>query len=258
VVAGLGERWSPQEISYRLRREHPDDRQMNVSAETIYQSLFVQTRGSLKRELTTYLRTQRTRRRPRTTQRTLRESSRGHLVDTISISQRPAEANDRAVPGHWEGDLLVGANNGSAIGTLVERSTRFVMLIHLPGRRTAEAFYQAITPTIAALPEQLRRSLTWDNGKEMAWHHKIAVDADIKIYFADPASPWQRGSNENTNGLLRQYFPKGTSLRRHTPAELAAVAAQLNGRPRKTLDWRTPTEALNDILGRPYEPPVLH
>ena len=231
---------------------------MSVCAETIYQSLFVQARGSLKRELTQCLRTQRRYRRPRVRQRTVAHAGRGKLVGTIPISQRPAEAEDRAVPGHWEGDLLVGANNGSAIGTLVERSSRFVMLVHLPGRRTAEEFYQALTPTIAALPDELRRSLTWDNGKEMALHHRIAVDADINIYFADPASPWQRGSNENTNGLLRQYFPKGTSLRRHTPEDLAAVAAELNGRPRRTLDWRTPAEALNDILGRPYETPVLH
>ena len=258
VVAGLEQRWSPQAIAARLRREHPDDPVMSVCAETIYQSLFVQARGSLKRELTACLRTQRRYRRPRVRQRTVAGAGRGKLVGTIPISQRPAEAEDRAVPGHWEGDLLVGANNGSAIRTLVERSTRFVLLIHLPGRRTAEEFYQALTPTIAALPDELRRSLTWDNGKEMALHHRIAVDADINIYFADPASPWQRGSNENTNGLLRQYFPKGTSLRRHTPEDLAAVAAELNGRPRKTLDWRTPAEALNDILGRPYETPVLH
>jgi len=265
VVAGLEQRWSPQEIAARLRREHPDDPVMRVCAETIYQSLFVQARGSLKRELTTYLRTQRQRRQPRVRPRTIAQSGaqsgarsgRGQLVGTISISQRPAEAEDRAVPGHWEGDLIVGANNGSAIGTLVERSTRFVMLIHLPGRRTAEDFYRALTPTIAALPDELRRSLTWDNGKEMALHHRIAVEADIAIYFADPHSPWQRGSNENTNGLLRQYFPKGTSLRRHTPSDLAAVARQLNGRPRETLDWRTPAEALNDILGKPYETTVL-
>jgi IS30 family transposase len=257
VVAGLEQRWSPQEIAARLRREHPDDPVMRVCAETIYQSLFVQARGSLKRELTTYLRTQRQRRRPRVRQRAIAQSGRGRLVGTISISQRPAEAEDRAVPGHWEGDLIVGANNGSAIGTLVERSTRFVMLIHLPGRRTAEDFYRAITPTIAALPDELRRSLTWDNGKEMGMHHRIAVEADIAIYFADPHSPWQRGSNENTNGLLRQYFPKGTSLRRHTPNDLTAVARQLNGRPRETLDWRTPAEALNDILGKPYETTVL-
>ena len=258
VVAGLRQRWSPQEIAYRLRREHPDDPVMAVCAETIYQSLFVQARGSLKRELTTHLRTQRQRRQPRARTRARATSGAGKLVGTIPISQRPAEATDRAVPGHWEGDLIVGANNGSAIGTLVERTTRFVLLIHLPGRRTAEEFYAALTPTIAALPEQLRRSLTWDNGKEMALHQRIAVDADIAIYFADPHSPWQRGSNENTNGLLRQYFPKGTSLRRHTPDDLAAVARELNGRPRKTLNWRTPAEALNDILGQPYETTVLH
>jgi transposase, IS30 family len=257
VVGGLRQRWSPQEIAYRLRREHPDDPVMSVCAETIYQSLFVQARGTLKRELTTYLRTQRQRRQPRSRQRAIASNGRGQLVGTISISQRPAEVEDRAVPGHWEGDLIVGANNGSAIGTLVERSTRFVMLIHLPGRRTAEELYQAITPTIAALPGQLRRSLTWDNGKEMGMHHRIAIDAGIDIYFADPHSPWQRGSNENTNGLLRQYFPKGTSLRRHTPEHLATVARELNGRPRKTLDWRTPAEALNDILDKPYETTVL-
>lgn len=257
VVAGLKQKWSPQEIAYRLRREHPDDPVMHVSAETIYQSLFVQTRGSLKRELTTHLRTQRTRRSSQTRRQEAAGCGRGRLAGTLSISQRPAEAEDRAVPGHWEGDLIIGANNASAIGTLVERSTRFVMLIHLPGKRTAEEFYQALTPTIAALPDQLRRSLTWDNGKEMALHHRISIEADMPIYFADPHSPWQRGSNENTNGLLRQYFPKGTSLRRHTPDDLAAVARQLNGRPRMTLDWRTPAEALNDILGKPYETTVL-
>jgi transposase, IS30 family len=257
VVTNLKQRWSPEEIAGRLRHEHPDDPVMRVCPETIYQSLFVQARGSLKRELTTYLRTQRQRRKPRTSHRTT-ASGQGKLLDTIPISQRPAEAEDRAVPGHWEGDLIIGANNASAIGTLVERSTRFVMLIHLPGRRTAEEFYQAITPTIAELPEELRRSLTWDNGKEMGMHKQIAIEAGIDIYFADPHSPWQRGSNENTNGLLRQYFPKGTSLRRYGPDDLAAVARQLNGRPRKTLEWRTPAEALNDILGKPYETTVLH
>lgn len=258
VVAGLEAKWSPQEISYRLRRDHPDDPVMRVSAETIYQSLFVQARGSLKRELTAYLRTQRTRRHSQTRRVEAAACGRGRLAGTISIRERPAEAEDRAVPGHWEGDLIIGANNASAIGTLVERSTRFVMLIHLPRRRTAEEFYQALTPTIAALPDQLRRSLTWDNGKEMGMHHQISMEADMPIYFADPHSPWQRGSNENTNGLLRQYFPKGTSLRRYTPDDLAAVARELNGRPRKTLDWRTPAEALNDILGQPYETTVLH
>jgi IS30 family transposase len=258
VVTGLKQNWSPQEISARLRRDHPDDPVMRVSAETIYQSLFVQARGSLKRELTVHLRTQRTRRSSQSRRVEAAACGRGRLAGTISIRERPAEAEDRAVPGHWEGDLIVGANNASAIGTLVERSTRFVMLIHLPRRRTAEEFYQALTPTIAALPDQLRRSLTWDNGKEMGMHQRISMEADMPIYFADPHSPWQRGSNENTNGLLRQYFPKGTSLRAHTPEHLAAVARQLNGRPRKTLDWRTPAEALNDILGQPYETTVLH
>ena len=257
VVAGLRQEWSPAEISARLRREHRDDPLMRVSAETIYQSLFVQARGSLKRELTTHLRSQRTRRRSQTRRVEAAECGRGRLAGTISIRERPAEAEDRAVPGHWEGDLIIGANNASAIGTLVERTTRFVMLIHLPRRRTAQEFHAALTPIIAELPDQLRRSLTWDNGKEMGMHHQISIEADIPIYFADPHSPWQRGSNENTNGLLRQYFPKGTSLRRHTPEDLAAVARRLNGRPRKTLDWRTPAEALNDILGQPYETTVL-
>lgn len=263
VEAGLRRRWSPQEISQRLRHDHPDDPVMRVSAETIYRSLFVQARGSLKQELTQYLRSQRPRRRPRTGRDPVTGatgpggSGRGRLSGTISIRERPAEAEDRAVPGHWEGDLILGANNASAIGTLVERSTRFVMLIHLPGRRTAEEFYQALMPTITALPEQLRRSLTWDNGKEMGCHHKITLATGMPIYFADPHSPWQRGSNENTNGLLRQYYPKGISLRPFGPDHLDATARELNGRPRKTLGWRTPAEALNDILGKPYETMVL-
>lgn len=258
VVAGLKQDWSPAEISARLRLDHPDDPVMRVSAETIYQSLFVQTRGSLKQELTKHLRTQRTRRRSQTARQEAAQCGRGRLAGAISISQRPAEAQDRAVPGHWEGDLIIGANNASAIGTLVERTTRFVMLIHLPGPRTAEELYRALTPTIAALPDQLRRSLTWDNGKEMSMHHRISMEANMPIYFADPRSPWQRGSNENTNGLLRQYFPKGTSLRRYTPQDLDNVATKLNGRPRKTLNWKTPAEALNDILGQPFEKTVLH
>jgi IS30 family transposase len=257
VVAGLKQHWSPQEIAKRIRMDHPEDPQMRVCAETIYHSLFVQARGSLKRELTVHLRTQRQRRVPAA--RSRRDDKRGKLTETISISQRPPEAADRAVPGHWEGDLIMGRENGSAIGTLVERSTRFVMLIHLPGRRhTAQVFHDAIIPTINTLPEQLRRSLTWDNGKEMAMHKKITMATGMQIYFADPHSPWQRGSNENTNGLLRQYFPKGTSLRQYGPEHLAAVAAQLNGRPRMTLDWHTPAEALNAILGQPFKPPVLH
>jgi transposase, IS30 family len=255
VVAGLRAKWSPQEIAHRIRRDHPDQELMRVCAETIYQALYVQARGGLKGELTSHLRSQRERRKPQARSRV--EERRGKLVGTISISQRPAEADDRAVPGHWEGDLLMGRDNGSAIGTLVERATRYVMLIHLPGRHTAEAFHDAIVPTINTLPLQLKRSLTWDNGKEMAMHRDITFATGMQVYFADPRSPWQRGSNENTNGLLRQYFPKGTSLRHYDPAHLAEVAIELNGRPRKTLDWRTPAEALNDILDRPYEPRLL-
>ncbi len=256
VIEGLKARWSPQEIAYRIRRDHPEEEVMRVCAETIYQALYVQARGTLKRELTSHLRSQRDRRRPRTRSRS--EQRRGKLVDTISISQRPGEAADRAVPGHWEGDLIMGRENGSAIGTLVERSTRYVMLIHLPGRHTAQAFHDAIVPTINTLPVQLKRSLTWDNGKEMARHRDITMATGMQVYFADPHSPWQRGSNENTNGLLRQYFPKGISLRQFSPTHLADVAIELNQRPRKTLDWRTPAEALNEILGQPYEPPLLH
>jgi IS30 family transposase len=255
VVAGLKTLWSPQEIAYRIRMDHPENPGMRVCAETIYQSLFVQSRGGLKRELSVHLRTQRERRKPRA--RSKVEERRGKLVGTISISQRPAEADDRAVPGHWEGDLIMGRDNGSAIGTLVERASRYVLLIHLPGRRTAQEFHDAIVPTISTLPVELKRSLTWDNGKEMAMHREIAMAADMKIYFADPHSPWQRGSNENTNGLLRQYFPKGISLRRFDPDHLAAVARQMNGRPRETLAWRTPAETLNEMLGKPFEPPVL-
>jgi IS30 family transposase len=253
VQEKLKEDWSPEQIANVLRVEHPEDPQLRVCAETIYQSLYLQAKGGLRRELCTHLRSQREVRKPRR----CGEERRGRLPGTISISERPAEAADRAVPGHWEGDLIIGKNNGSAIGTLVERTSRFVLLIHLPGRRTAQEFHDALVPTIAALPEELRRSLTWDNGKEMAMHRQIAAAADIKIYFADPASPWQRGSNENTNGLLRQYFPKGISLRQFGPEDLAEVAAKLNNRPRKTLEWRTPAQTLNEILSRPFEP-VLH
>jgi transposase, IS30 family len=256
VIDGLKVNWSPQEIAKRIRMDHPDDPQMRICAETIYHSLFVQARGSLKRELTAHLRTQRQRRVPRARSRA--QERRGKLAETISISERPPEAADRAVPGHWEGDLIMGRENGSAIGTLVERTTRFVMLIHLPGpQHTAQVFHDAIIPTINTMPEQLRGSLTWDNGKEMAMHKKITTATGLAIYFADPRSPWQRGSNENTNGLLRQYFPKGISLRQFGPDHLAAVAAQLNGRPRETLGFHTPAEALNVILGEPFEPPLL-
>jgi len=253
--------WSPEQIANRLRADFPDDESMRVSHEAIYQALYVQGRGALRRELTAYLRTGRALRVPRA--RT-RGRGRKFVTPEIMISKRPAEAGDRAVPGHWEGDLIVGLNS-SAIGTLVERSTRFTMLLHLPpmeGHGTsprarngpalaghgAEAVRDAIASAIVTLPAQLRRSLTWDQGAEMAGHARLRIDTGIEIYFCDPHSPWQRGTNENTNGLLRQYFPKGTDLSRHSPGDLASVAAALNGRPRKTLGWKTPAEALDEFL----------
>ena len=253
--------WSPEQIARRLPFDFPDDESMRVSHEAIYQALYVQGRGALKRELVACLRTGRALRVPRA-----RTRGRGKKFVTpeIMISQRPAEAADRAVPGHWEGDLIIGLNR-SAIGTLVERTTRFTMLLHLPpmaGHGTtprakngpalaghgAEAVRDAIASTITALPSQLRRSLTWDQGAELAGHAQLRIDTGVEIYFCDPHSPWQRGTNENTNGLLRQYFPKGTDLSRHSPGDLAAVAAALNGRPRKTLGWKTPAEALDEFL----------
>jgi transposase, IS30 family len=237
--------WSPEEISARLKLEFPGRAEMRVSHETIYQSLYVQGRGALRRELARHLRTGRSLRRPR---RAEAAGRRGQLTGMVNISERPAEAADRAVPGHWEGDLLEGRAGKSQIGTLVERATRFTMLVPLPDGKTAPAAAAALTPVIAGLPDALRRSLTWDQGKEMAAHAQIAVAADCAIYFCDPHSPWQRGSNENTNGLLRQYFPKGSDLSGHSPAHLAAVADELNGRPRKTLGWKTPAEALAEFL----------
>jgi IS30 family transposase len=246
VQGKLAERWSPEQVSRRLAAEFPGRPEMRVSHETIYQSLYVQGRGALRRELAASLRTGRALRRPRRRD----GERRGKIKDMVLISERPAEAGDRAVPGHWEGDLLIGAHGKSAIGTLVERTTRFTMLVPLPAGHDAPAVAQALTPVIAGLPDALRRSLTWDQGWEMRAHQRVAVDADVDIYFCDPHSPWQRGSNENTNGLLRQYFPKGTSLAGHSPAHLAAVAGELNGRPRKTLGWKTPAEALAEILDR--------
>jgi len=236
--------WSPRQISHALGVEFPDDETMRCCHETIYRSLYVQGRGELRRELARHLRTQRTVRKPQHRP----ERRKGRLVDTIHISQRPADALDRAVPGHWEGDLILGKAGGSAIGTLVERASRFVLLVHLPKRRTAEDFADALTPVIATLPDQLRKSLTWDQGKEMALHKQISTDADIKLFFCDPRSPWQRGSNENTNGLLRQYFPKNVSLRQFTPADLDEVAHKLNSRPRETLGWATPAQRLEELL----------
>lgn len=252
VTAGLRLRWSPQQISNVLRVRFPDDPTMQVCPETIYQALYVQSRGALRRDLAARLRTGRPIRKTR--RPTDREERRGRLPNTVSISQRPPEVADRAVPGHWEGDLIMGANNGSAIGTLVERSTRFTMLIHLPGRHTADALYESLVPTVMTLPSQLRRSLTWDNGKEMAKHLDINMATQMDLYFADPGAPWQRGSNENTNGLLRQYFPKSISLRQFDTEHLNDVAAQLNGRPRKTLNWRSPAQAMAELLSHPNEP----
>jgi IS30 family transposase len=253
--------WSPEQISARLRTDFPDDETMRISHEAIYQALYIQGRGALRRELVACLRTGRALRVPRA-----RAQGRGKNFVTaeVMISERPAEAEDRAVPGHWEGDLIIGLDS-SAIGTLVERATRFTMLLYLPpmdGRSVqprvkngpalaghgAEAVRDAIADTIGALPLQLRRSLTWDQGAEMAQHAQLRIDTGLAIYFCDPHSPWQRGTNENTNGLLRQYFPKGTDLSRHGRDDLDAVAAALNGRPRKTLNWKTPAEALNHLL----------
>jgi IS30 family transposase len=244
VQAMLDKKWSPEQVSHQLAAEFPDDPEMRVSHETIYQAIYVQGRGALRRELAGCLRTGRALRKPRRKD----GQRRPKIKDMVMISERPAEAEDRAVPGHWEGDLIIGKGNRSAIGTLVERSTRFVMLLHLPGGYAPGQVAGAMTETMGTLPVQLRRSLTWDQGTEMAMHAQISLAADLEIYFCDPHSPWQRGSNENTNGLLRQYFPKGTDLSVHGREHLEAVAAELNSRPRKTLGWKTPAQALDEFL----------
>ncbi|UQR61483.1 IS30 family transposase [Bradyrhizobium sp. C-145] len=253
--------WSPEQIARRLLIDFPDDKTMRISHEAIYQALFVQARGVLRSELTACLRTGRVLRVPRGR---VRRRGKGFVSPEIMIRERPAEAADRAVPGHWEGDLILGLGS-SASGTLVERTTRFTMLLHLPrlaghgeaprkkngpalAGHGAEAVRDAISRTIVTLPEELRRSLTWDQGAEMAQHDRLKIDAGIQVYFCDPQSPWQRGTNENTNGLLRQYVPKGTDLSIHSADEIAAVAAALNARPRKTLGWKTPAEALDELL----------
>ncbi len=250
VRARLRRRWSPRQISLTLKAEFPDRSEMWVSHETIYQSLYVQGRGALRRELARCLRTGRALRVPRRQAQTRR--ARPSLIPgLVEISERPAEAADRAVPGHWEGDLIIGKDNQSAIGTLVERATRFVMLLHLPNGYDALSVRDAMIPAIQTLPAALTRSLTWDRGTELARHAEITVATDLPVYFCDPHSPWQRGSNENTNGLLRQYFPKGTDLRVHSARYLAAIADELNERPRQTLNWLTPKDKLNQLLSNP-------
>ena len=261
--------WSPEQISRRLPIDFPDDESMRISHEAIYQALYIQGRGALRRELVACLRTGRALRVPRERRR---RRSKHFVSPEIMISERPAEADDRAIPGHWEGDLILGLGS-SAIGTLVERTTRFTLLLHLPrqegygqaprkknGPATAghgaEAVREAIAAAIAPLPRQLRRSLTWDQGAEMAQHAQLRVETELPVFFCEPRSPWQRGTNENTNGLLRQYFPKGTDLSRHSIEALDAVAATLNSRPRKTLGWSTPTEALNSHLKESQNPVV--
>jgi IS30 family transposase len=253
--------WSPEQISKRLPIDFPDDPTMRISHEAIYQALYIESRGALKRELVACLRTGRALRTPRSR---AQQRARGHVTDEVMISARPPEIEDRAVPGHWEGDLIIGTGR-SAIGTVVERTTRFTMLVHLPrkdgwgdkppvkngpalGGYGAESMRDALTDSFASMPDQLRGSLTWDRGKELAAHAEFTVETGIPVFFADPHSPWQRGTNENTNGVLRQYFPKGTDLSRWDSDELAAVATALNSRPRKILGWRTPAEALDEHL----------
>jgi IS30 family transposase len=249
----LKHKHSPEQIAHGLVQDFADDPELRVSHETIYQSLYVQSRGALKHELTRQLRTGRALRRPRRKEGVRRE----RIKDMVSISERPPEVEDRAVPGHWEGDLIVGKEGKSAIGTLVERKTGFVLLLHLPDDHGALAVQEAMITKMSQLPESLRQTLTWDQGIEMTNHVQIAAATDLAIYFCDPHSPWQRGTNENTNGLLRQYFPKGTDLSFWGPGYLDYVAAELNNRPRKRLGWRTPAEALDQLLSNPTNPPSV-
>ncbi|HZJ03885.1 MAG TPA: IS30 family transposase [Nocardioidaceae bacterium] len=252
VQAKLCVKWSPEQIRDHLATTFPDRAEMQVSPETIYQALYVQGRGHLRADLHQHLRTGRAVRRPRRSTAT----RVGKIPDMILISERPAEVADRAVPGHWEGDLILGSNCRSAIATLVERQTRYTMLVHLPDGHGAVAVRDGLLETIKTLPEHLRKSLTWDQGTELAQHRQIALASKMAIYFCDPHSPWQRGTNENTNGLLRQYFPKGTDLSIHSPERLLEVATELNARPRKTLDGITPAEALQRLLSDPETPIV--
>jgi IS30 family transposase len=243
VSRRLTQLWSPEEIARRLPLIYPNDPEMRVSHETIYQSLFVQGRGELRRELARCLRSGRTVRRPKG-----RVEKRGRLSNMVMIADRPAEVEDRAVPGHWEGDLVLGEGGRSAVGTLVERKSRYLLLLHLHGDRSADAVDAAMRKAVATLPDELCRSITWDQGKEMANHADFTVVTDIPIYFCDPRAPWQRGSNENTNGLLRQYLPKGTDLSKVSAAELRRIQRSLNGRPRKTLGYMTPSEKFTEFV----------
>ena len=244
VEEKLGDWWSPQQVVLWLKRTYPDNQEMYVSHETIYLSLFVQGKGALRRELADCLRTGRAYRRPKTKRA---PSGKGRIVDPVMISERPAEVEDRAVPGHWEGDLLMGKRQ-TAIGTLVERHTRYVMLFPLPDGNTAQSVRTQLAATVQRLPQHLWKSLTWDQGKEMAQHAQFSIDTGVDVYFCDPKSPWQRGTNENTNGLLRQYFPKGTDMSQLTQADLDKAAHSLNRRPRQTLDGMTPSEKLAEVL----------
>ena len=244
VNEGLEQKWSPEQISARLDEEYPDEPEMKVSHETIYQTLYLQAKGELRTELKLALRQGRARRVPRSRA----ALSRGKIPDMVNISERPPEADDRAVPGFWEGDLIIGKGGKSQIATLVERTSRFTMLVRIPYDRCAERVATLLAKKMETLPEFLRNSITWDQGKEMARHAEFTVRTGLPIYFCDPHSPWQRGTNENTNGLLRQYFPKGTDLSLHTQEELDRVAAELNGRPRKTLGWKKPIEVFDKLI----------
>jgi IS30 family transposase len=251
VEQDLGKRYSPQQIAARLRRDFPDDPEMWVHHNTIYESLYIQARGALRADLAKCLRSGRVKRRPRRPDG--HEDRRGTIPDKVMITERPAEVADRAVPGHWEGDLIMGKLNASAIGTVVERTTNYTLLLHLPDGHGTEEVTAALSARMAELPEQLRRSVTWDQGKEMAAHKKLTggvLGEDFKVYFCDPRSPWQRATNENTNGLLRQYFPKGTDLSIHSAADLAWVEQELNDRPRRRLDYLRPSEVIGDLLLR--------
>jgi IS30 family transposase len=243
VERGLELCWSPQQISARLKRDHPDDQELRISHETIYRSLYVQSRGELRRQLTKNLRTARSTRRQHG-----RVERRGRIVDMIPISQRPAEVEDRAVPGHWEGDLILGSRGRSAVATLVERQTRYVTLAYLGDDRSTLKVIEALKERVRDLPAHLKRSLTWDQGKELSAHRQFTVTTGVDVYFCDPHSPWQRGSNENTNGLLRQYLPKSSDLAAHDQQQLDRIAAELNGRPRQTLGWANPAEKMLELL----------